>query len=111
MDPALLKGQARRQPALVGTGPGTEIDDLQDAAVTTGVDQIVDQLGEEAADGGGAGRGVGGGAGGKPGRVDGDVLQAIQVGRLPPLPSAATRAGYLAGRAPPAAKSAAASVR
>ena len=31
MDPALLKGQAWRQPPLVGTRPGTEIDDLQDA--------------------------------------------------------------------------------
>ncbi len=70
MDPTLHKPQARCQPALVGTRPGAEVDDLQDAAVTTGVDQIVDQLGEEAAEGGGAGVGVGGGTGGKPGRVD-----------------------------------------
>ena len=60
MDPALLKGKARRQPPLVGTGPGTEIDDLQDAAETAAIDQIVDQLWEEGADRGGAGRGVGG---------------------------------------------------
>jgi hypothetical protein len=71
MDPALLKGQARRQPSLIGPSPGTEIDDLQDADAAD-LDQIVDQLGEEGVDGGGAGRGVGGGAGGKPAGVDGD---------------------------------------
>lgn len=60
MDPALLKGKARRQPPLVGTGPGTEIDDLQDAAETAAIDQIVDQLWEKSADRGSTGRGVGG---------------------------------------------------
>ncbi len=64
MDPALLKGQAWRQPPLVGAGPGTKIDDLQDATETAGIDQIVDQLWEEGADRDGAGRGVGGRAGG-----------------------------------------------
>jgi hypothetical protein len=73
MDPALLERKARRQPPLVGTGPGSEIDDLQDAtSETTGVNQISDQLGEEGADRGGARRGVGGGAGGKPARVNTD---------------------------------------
>ncbi len=70
MDPALHERKARGQPALVGTRPGTEVDDLQDAAETTAVDQVVDQLGEEAAVGGGTGGGVGGGAGGEPGWVD-----------------------------------------
>jgi hypothetical protein len=70
MDPALHKRDARRQPALVGTGPGAEVDDLQDAAETTVVDQVVDQLGDEAAEGGGPGGGVSGGAGGEPGWVD-----------------------------------------
>ena len=73
MNPTLYKLQARCQPALVGTRPGAEVDDLQDAAETTAVDQIVDQLGEEGADGGEAGRGVGGDAGGKPAGVDGDL--------------------------------------
>jgi len=73
MDPALLEGKAGRHPPLVSTGPGTEIDDLQDAtSETTGVSQIIDQLGEEGADRGGARRSVGGGAGGKPARVNGD---------------------------------------
>jgi hypothetical protein len=73
MDPALLKGKARRQPPLVGSGSGTEIDDLQDTtSETTGVNKIIDQLGEEGADRGGAPRGVGGGPGGKPARVNGD---------------------------------------
>ena len=64
MDPALLKGKARRQPPLVGTGPRAEIDDLQDACKTAGIDQIVDQLCEEGADRDGSGRGVGSRAGG-----------------------------------------------
>lgn len=73
MDPALLKRKARRQPPLVGSGSGTEIDDLQDpTSETAGVNQIIDQLGEEGADRGGARRGVGGDAGGKPARVNGD---------------------------------------
>jgi hypothetical protein len=39
MNPALLKGKAGRQPPLVGSGSGTEIDDLQDAtSETTGAD-------------------------------------------------------------------------
>ena len=73
MDPALLEGKAWRQPSLVGTGPGSEIDDLQNTtSETTGVNQISDQLGEEGADRGGARRGVGGDTGGKPARVDTD---------------------------------------
>ena len=60
MDPALLKGKARRQPPLVSAGPGTKIDDLQDAAETAGIDQIVDQLWEEGADRSSAGRAIGG---------------------------------------------------
>ena len=64
MDPALLKGKAWRQPPLVSAGPGTKIDDLQDATETAGIDQIVDQLWEEGADRDGAGRSVGGNAGG-----------------------------------------------
>jgi hypothetical protein len=75
MDPALHEREARRQPALVGTRPGAEVDDLQDAAETTVVDQVVDQLGEEAAEGGGTGGGVGGGAGGEPGWVDGGLCR------------------------------------
>ena len=70
MDPTLHKRQARRQPALVGTRPGAEVDDLQDATDATGIDQIADQLGEEAPEGGGAGAGVGGGSGCEPGWVD-----------------------------------------
>lgn len=72
MDPALWKGQAGRQPPLIGPSPGAEIDDLQDPVDATDLDQIIDQLGEEGADSGGAGRAVGGGAGGKPAGVDGD---------------------------------------
>jgi hypothetical protein len=73
VDPPLLERKARRQPPLVGSGSGTEIDDLQDpTSETTGVNQIIDQLGEEGAHGGGARRGVGGGAGGKPARVNSD---------------------------------------
>jgi hypothetical protein len=46
MDPALPEGKAGRQPPLVGTGPGSEIDDLQNGtSETTGVNQISDQLG------------------------------------------------------------------
>ena len=76
MDPALLKRKARRQPPLVGAGPGTEIDDLQDAtSETTGVNQIIDQLGKEAAEGGGTGGGVGGDAGGEPGWVNGRLCR------------------------------------
>jgi hypothetical protein len=70
MNPTLHKRKARCQPALVCTRPGAEVDDLQDAAETTAVDQIVDQLGEEVAEGGGAGGGVGGDAGGEPAWVD-----------------------------------------
>jgi hypothetical protein len=70
MDPALYELQAWRQPALVGTRPSAEVDDLQDAAESPVLDQVVDQLGEEAAEGGGPGGGVGGGAGGEPGWVD-----------------------------------------
>lgn len=70
MDPTLRKREARREPPLVSTRAGTEIDDLQGAVATTGVGQIVDQLGEEAAEGGGAGGGVGGGPCGKPICVD-----------------------------------------
>jgi hypothetical protein len=73
VDPTLRKGQARRQPPLVRTRPGTEIDDLQDAVATRSAAQIVDQLGEEAAERGGTGGGVGGGAGGKPTWVDGGL--------------------------------------
>jgi hypothetical protein len=73
MDPALLERKAGRQPPLVGTGPGTEIDDLQDAtSETTGVNQIIDQLGKQGAHRGGASGGVGGDAGGKPARANGD---------------------------------------
>jgi len=72
MDPALLKGQARGQPLLVGSSPGAEIDDLQDAVDRADPDQIVDQVGEESLYSGGAGRGVGRGAGGKPAGVDVD---------------------------------------
>jgi hypothetical protein len=73
MDPALLEGKTGRQPPLVGTCPGSEIDDLQNAtSEPTGVSQISDQFGEEGADRGGARRGVGGGTGGKPARVNTD---------------------------------------
>src|SRR5687768_16042590 len=72
MNPALLEGEAGRQPALIGPSPGTEIDDLQNAVDAADLDQIVDQLGEEGVDSGGPGRGVGGSAGGKPAGVDGD---------------------------------------
>jgi hypothetical protein len=75
MNPTLYKLQARCQPALVGTRPGAEVDDLQDAAETTAVDQIVDQLGKEAAEGGGTGGGVGGDAGGEPGWVNGRLCR------------------------------------
>ena len=75
MDPALDELQAGRQPALVGTRPGTEVDDLQGAAATAVLGQVVDQLGEEAAEGGGPGGGVGGGASGEPGWVDSGVCR------------------------------------
>jgi hypothetical protein len=71
MEPPLPKGKAGREPPLVGSGPGTEIDDLQDAGQTAAVGQVVDQLGEEGAHRRGAGRGVGGCAGGKPVWFDG----------------------------------------
>ena len=70
MDPALDELQAGRQPALVGTRSGTEVDDLQGAAATAVLGQVVDQLGDEAAEGGVPGGRVGGGAGGEPGWVD-----------------------------------------
>src|SRR5688572_7918154 len=72
MDPALLDGKVGRQPPLVSTGPGAEIDDLQNAAQTVGAAQIVYQLGEEGVDRRSTGRGVGGCAGGKPVWFDGD---------------------------------------
>ena len=70
MNPALHERKARCQPALIGAGPGAEIDDLHNTADATAVDQVFDQLGEEAADGGGTGGAVGGGSGGEPAWLD-----------------------------------------
>ena len=111
MDPPLLKGKAGRQPPLVGTGPGTEIDDLQDAGQTAGVDQIVDQLGEEGARPWRRGRRCRRPRGRQASLGRRWLQRAIQVRQHRLCRLLPSGAAYLAERAPPAAMSAAASVR
>ena len=71
MDPALSKRQLWRQPALVGAGSGTKINDLQSVLVITGHGQIIDQISHQGVQSCGAGGGVCGDPGGEPARVDG----------------------------------------
>jgi hypothetical protein len=73
MDPALSRRQAGRQPALIGTGPGTKINDLQVRFAIAGVGQIVDQFREQRTYCCGASGGVGCDSGGEPVRVDGGL--------------------------------------
>ncbi len=70
MQPALPNRQLRCQPALVGTGPGTKINDLHRAARPGRLDQIRAQLRKERGDRGGPGGVIGGNAGGEPVGVD-----------------------------------------
>jgi hypothetical protein len=71
MNPALSKRQLRRQPALIGAGSGTKINDLHSVLMITGYGQVLDQIGHQGVQGGGTCGGVCGDPGGEPVRVDG----------------------------------------
>jgi len=73
VNPALSKRQAGRQPPLIGTRPGTKINDLQVGLAVAGFGQIVDQFKKQCVYCCGAGGGVGCDSGGQPARVDGGL--------------------------------------